>query len=162
MAKGESLNPNPSKIHPASDPSTDSSYSLEKFRLYETQARFYLIGSDRNKQFFRVLKIDRMEPSELNISEDPVVYPVQEVKSLLQRIDEGNRATGGLTFVAKVYGIVGCIKFLESYYLVLVTKRRQIGSLCGHAIYSIDESQIITIPHVSVQTDLAHSKTELR
>lgn len=162
MAKGESLNPNPSKIHPAIDPSTDSSYSLEKFRLYETQARFYLIGSDRNKQFFRVLKIDRMEPSELNISEDPVVYPVQEVKSLLQRIDEGNRATGGLTFVAKVYGIVGCIKFLESYYLVLVTKRRQIGSLCGHAIYSIDESQIITIPHVSVQTDLAHSKTELR
>lgn len=57
---------------------------------------------------------------------------------------------------------LGCIKFLESYYLVLVTKRRQIGSLCGHAIYSIDESQIITIPHVSVQTDLAHSKTELR
>ncbi|XP_019181071.1 PREDICTED: phosphoinositide phosphatase SAC1 isoform X2 [Ipomoea nil] len=162
MAKGESLNHNSSKIHPASDPSTDSSYSLEKFRLYETQARFYLIGSDRNKQFFRVLKIDRMEPSELNISEDPVVYPVQEVKSLLQRIDEGNRATGGLTLGVKVYGIVGCIKFLESYYLVLVTKRRQIGSLCGHAIYTIDESQIITIPHVSVQTDLAHSKTELR
>lgn len=69
--------------------------------------RFYLIGSDRNKKFFRVLKIDRMEPSDLNISEDPVVYPPQEVKSLLQRIAEGNRATGGLNFVAKVYGIVG-------------------------------------------------------
>lgn len=69
--------------------------------------RFYLIGSDRNKKFFRVLKIDRMEASELNISEDPVVYPPQEVKSLLQRIAEGNRATGGLNFVAKVYGIVG-------------------------------------------------------
>lgn len=69
--------------------------------------RFYLIGSDRNKKFFRVLKIDRMEPSDLNISEDPVVYPPQEVKSLLQRIAEGNRATGGLNFVVKVYGIVG-------------------------------------------------------
>lgn len=69
--------------------------------------RFYLIGSDRNKKFFRVLKIDRMEPSDLNISEDPVVYPPNEVKSLLQRIAEGNRATGGLTSVAKVYGIVG-------------------------------------------------------
>lgn len=154
----------PQKIHPSNDPSEFNplSYSLEKFRLYETRARFYLIGSDRNKQFFRVLKIDRMEPSDLNISEDPVVYPPQEVKSLLQRIAEGNRATGGLNFVAKVYGIAGCIKFLESYYLVLVTKRRQIGCICGHAIYSIDESQIITIPHVSVQTDVAHSKTELR
>ncbi|KAK6775763.1 hypothetical protein RDI58_026764 [Solanum bulbocastanum] len=168
MAKPENMKSNssklPQKVHPSNDPSEFNplSYSLEKFRLYETRARFYLIGSDRNKQFFRVLKIDRMEPSDLNISEDPVVYPPQEVKSLLQRIAEGNRATGGLNFVAKVYGIAGCIKFLESYYLVLVTKRRQIGSICGHAIYSIDESQIITIPHVSVQTDVAHSKTELR
>ncbi|KAF3618095.1 hypothetical protein FXO37_34357 [Capsicum annuum] len=168
MAKPESMKLNssklPQKIYPSNDPSEFNplSYSLEKFRLYETRARFYLIGSDRNKQFFRVLKIDRMEPSDLNISEDPVVYPPEEIKSLLQRIAEGNRATGGLNFVAKVYGIAGCIKFLESHYLVLVTKRRQIGCVCGHAIYSIDESQIIAIPHVSVQTDVAHSKTELR
>ena len=57
---------------------------------------------------------------------------------------------------------VGCIKFLESYYLILVTKRRQIGCICGHAIYCIDESQMITIPHSSVQTDVATSKNELR
>ncbi|EOY17293.1 Phosphoinositide phosphatase family protein isoform 1 [Theobroma cacao] len=167
MAKSENLNSNLSlpyaKIHPSMDPEADpNSYSLEKFRLYETRARFYLIGSDRNKKFFRVLKIDRSEPSDLNISEDPVVYSPQEIKNLLQRIAEGNRATGGLSFVAKVFGIVGCIKFLESYYLILVTKRRQIGCICGHAIYSIDESHLITIPHVSIQSDVAHSKTELR
>ncbi|KAA3484422.1 phosphoinositide phosphatase SAC1 isoform X2 [Gossypium australe] len=167
MAKLENLKTNLSlpyaKIHPSIDPEADpNSYSLEKFRLYETRARYYLIGSDRNKKFFRVLKIDRSEPSDLNISEDPVVYSPQEIKNLLQRIAEGNRATGGLNFVAKVFGIVGCIKFLESYYLILVTKRQQIGSICGHAIYSIDESQLITVPHVSVQSDIAHSKTELR
>ncbi|KAL9667250.1 hypothetical protein QQ045_001601 [Rhodiola kirilowii] len=139
-----------------------AAYALEKFKLYETRARFYLIGSDRSKRFYRVLKIDRSEPSDLNISEDPVVYSQQEIKSLLQRISEGNRATGGLSFFGKVYGIAGCIKFLESYYLILVTKRRQIGSICGHAIYCIDESQLITIPHVTIQSDVAHSKTELR
>jgi hypothetical protein len=69
--------------------------------------RFYVIGSSREKRWFRVLKIDRSEPSELNVSEDPVWYSLQEVKSLLQRIDEGNRATGGLTFVTKAYGIAG-------------------------------------------------------
>ncbi|KAF3445442.1 hypothetical protein FNV43_RR10618 [Rhamnella rubrinervis] len=150
------------KVHPSNDPDDPSSYSVEKFRLYETRARFYLIGSDRNKKFFRVLKIDRSEPSDLNLSEDPGNYSPQEIKNLLQRIAEGNRATGGLTFVAKVYGIAGCIKFLESYYLILVTKRRQIGCVCGHAIYGIDETQLITIPHVSIQSDVAHSKTELR
>ncbi|KAJ9167190.1 hypothetical protein P3X46_021858 [Hevea brasiliensis] len=150
-------------VHPSNDPEIDpNSYSLEKFRLYETRQRFYLIGSDRNKRFFRVLKIDRSEPSDLNISEDPVVYSLQEIKCLLYRIAEGNRATGGLNFVAKVYGIAGCIKFMESYYLILVTKRQQIGCICGHAIYSIDESQLITIPHASIQTYVAYSKTELR
>ncbi|XP_076882515.1 phosphatidylinositol-3-phosphatase SAC1-like [Bidens hawaiensis] len=141
---------------------TSYSYSLEKFKLYETRARYYLIGSDRKKQLFRVLKIDRMEASDLNMSEDPVVYPPEEVKSLLSRISEGNRATGGCAFLTKVYGIVGAIRFLESYYLILVTKRTQIGSICGHPVFSIQETQIVTIPHVSVQTDIAHSKTEQR
>ncbi|KAL1224472.1 Phosphatidylinositol-3-phosphatase SAC1 [Cardamine amara subsp. amara] len=163
MAKSENFTTSFAKIQPSNDTETDhDSYALEKFKLYETRARFYLVGSDRNKRFFRVLKIDRSEPSELNISEDPVVYSPQEIKSLLQRIAEGNRATGGLAFVAKVYGIAGCAKFMESYYLVLVTKRRQIGCICGHAIYAIDESQIISVPHATIQSDVANSKTELR
>lgn len=56
----------------------------------------------------------------------------------------------------------GCIKFLESYYLILVTRHQQIGSVCNHAIYSIDESQFLTVPHATVQSEVAHSKTELR
>lgn len=51
---------------------------------------------------------------------------------------------------------------MESYYLILVTKRRQIGCICGHAIYSIDESQMISVPHATIQSDIANSKTELR
>ncbi|KAG0500949.1 hypothetical protein HPP92_001021 [Vanilla planifolia] len=149
--------PPPAPQPPSTGVEPDPCYcSLEKFRLYETRARFYLVGSDRDKRFFRVLKIDRSEPSDLNLSEDPVVYSQQEVKSLLQRISEGNRATGAY------FCRQGCIKFLESYYLILVTKRRQIGVICGHAIYSIEESTLITVPHSSMQTDVAHSKTELR
>ncbi|KAJ3681440.1 hypothetical protein LUZ60_015929 [Juncus effusus] len=149
----------PENLHMDDDPAVSS---LQKFRLYETRARYYLIGTDKEKRHYRVLKIDRSEPSDLSINEDPVVYSAQEVKSLLQRISEGNRSTGGLTFVTKAYGIAGCIKFLESYYLILVTKRRQIGSICGHAIYCIDESQMLTIPHSTVQSDVAYSKNELR
>nr|XP_024397678.1 phosphoinositide phosphatase SAC1-like isoform X3 [Physcomitrium patens] len=46
--------------------------------------------------------------------------------------------------------------------MLLVTKRRQVGSLCGHAIYTVGESRLITVPHPSVQTPVALSKTELR
>ncbi|KAK7258261.1 hypothetical protein RIF29_32840 [Crotalaria pallida] len=137
-------------------------YALEKFKLYETRARLYLIGCDRQKRFYRVLKIDRSEASDLSISEDPVVYSANEINSLLQRISQGNKSTGGLSFLGKVYGIAGCIKFLECYYLILVTKRRQIGCVCGHPIFSIKDTHFITIPHPSIQSDLSHSKSELR
>lgn len=62
-----------------------------------------------------MLKIDRSEPSDLSINEDPVVYNAQEIKSLLQRIREGNRSTGGLAFVTKVYGIAGLLYFLLAF-----------------------------------------------
>lgn len=91
-------------------------YEVLTFNSNWTFQRFYLIGSDRYKKSFRVLKIDRMESSDLNISEDPVAYPAPEVKILLQRIAEGNRATGGLNFVAKVYGIVGKSWKLKRWY----------------------------------------------
>lgn len=64
--------------------------------------------------------------------------------------------------LVKLFSLVGCAKFMESYYLVLVTKRRQIGCICGHAIYAIDESQMISVPHATIQSDVANSKTELR
>lgn len=69
--------------------------------------RFYLVGRDKSKQHWRVLKIDRSEPTELCLCEDPVVYTKREHFALLNTIDEGNKATGGLLQVTKAYGIVG-------------------------------------------------------
>lgn len=54
-----------------------------------------------------MLKIDRSEPSELNILEDPTTYTKNECRELLKRIDEGNVPTGGLKFVTACYGIIG-------------------------------------------------------
>ena len=56
----------------------------------------------------------------------------------------------------------GFIKFLEPYYMILVTKRRLVGNICGHAIYGIGERLLLTVPHSSVLTDLTFSKAESR
>lgn len=53
------------------------------------------------------MKIDRLEPAELNIYEDSTAYTEKECSDLLRRIHEGNMATGGLKFVTTCYGIVG-------------------------------------------------------
>ncbi|XP_045792286.1 phosphoinositide phosphatase SAC2-like [Trifolium pratense] len=135
---------------------------MQKFRLYETLSRFYMIGRDKNRTFWRVLKIDRSEASELNVIEDPTLYTEIECCDILRRIHEGNKSTGGLKFVTTCYGIIGFVKFLEPFYMLLITKRRKIGTICGHTIYAITKSEMIPIPHPSVRTRLAYSKDENR
>ncbi|KAI3913846.1 hypothetical protein MKW92_051631 [Papaver armeniacum] len=135
---------------------------LKNFRLYETQSNFYIVGRNNSKTVWRVLKIDRSEPAELNIVEDSTTYSEREIFELLTRIHVGNATTGGLKFVTSCYGIVGFIKFLGPYYMLLITKRKQIGEICGHVIYGISKTEMFPIPHPSVQTDTFSSKSENR
>ncbi|KAK9756040.1 hypothetical protein RND81_01G069100 [Saponaria officinalis] len=137
-------------------------YYLAKFKLYETRSYFYMVGRDKSKKFWRVLKIDRLESSDLVLCEDPTVYLYSECCALLRRIHEGNKNTGGLKIVTTCYGIVGFIRFLGPYYMILITERRKVGMLCGHAIYAVAKSKMIPIPHSTVRSNLGNSKNENR
>ena len=66
-----------------------------------------MIGRDKSRTYWRVLKIDRQDPTELSIREDSTTYTERECSDLLRRIHEGNKSTGGLKFVTTCYGIVG-------------------------------------------------------
>ncbi|KAK6126700.1 hypothetical protein DH2020_039557 [Rehmannia glutinosa] len=91
---------------PPSPPPLPQEGFMEKFRLYETQSKIYMVGRDKNRTYRKVLIIDRSEPSALNIREDSTTYTERECSDLLRRIHEGNKATGGLKFVTTCYGIV--------------------------------------------------------
>ncbi|XP_042506207.1 phosphoinositide phosphatase SAC2-like [Macadamia integrifolia] len=129
--------------------------------FFRTQ-NFYMVGRDKSRTFWRVLKIDRLEPSELNILEDSTTYSEGECYDLLKRIHEGNMSTGGLKFVTTCYGIVGFIKFLGPYYMLLITKRRQIGAICGHTVYAVTKSEMIPLPNPTVRSKMANFKNENR
>ncbi|XP_050232118.1 phosphoinositide phosphatase SAC2-like isoform X2 [Mercurialis annua] len=139
-----------------------NSFYLQKFVLYETYSNFYMIGRDKSRAYWRVLKIDRLDPSELNILEDYTTYSEIECRELLKRIDEGNKSTGGLNKVTTCYGIVGFVKFLGPYYMLIITERKKIGAICGHAIYAITKSEMIPIPNSSVRSNMTNSKNENR
>lgn len=61
-----------------------------------------------------------------------------------------------------VWCFLGFIKFLGPYYMLLITKRRQIGAICGHIIYAVSKSEIIPLPNPAVQSDAVNSKNEDR
>lgn len=76
------------------------------YSIFSVQ-NFYLVGCNKARTIWRVLKIDRLEAHELSIYEDKTVYSEAECYELLKRIHDGNKPTGGLKFVTKCYGIVG-------------------------------------------------------
>ncbi|XP_069866970.1 polyphosphoinositide phosphatase isoform X3 [Dipodomys merriami] len=131
--------------------------SVQKLVLYETRARYFLVGSNHAETKYRVLKIDRTEPKDLVIIDDRHVYTQQEVRELLGRLDLGNRTkmgqkgSSGLFRAVSAFGVVGFVRFLEGYYIVLITKQRKMADIGGHAIYKIEDTNMIYIPNDSVR-----------
>jgi phosphatidylinositol 3,5-bisphosphate 5-phosphatase len=133
---------------------------LDRFELSSTQQCYYLIGCNKQNTEYRVLKMDRTlierEGTALAdfLVEDPNLYTQAEIKSMLEMLNAGNRVTradgrmnaggdrpnaggGGLKPIVKAYGILGFIRFLDCYYLTLITRRSKVGDIGGNAIYTI-------------------------
>ncbi|KAL9039408.1 MAG: hypothetical protein Q9214_004890, partial [Letrouitia sp. 1 TL-2023] len=120
--------------------------NMHRFSLYETTSRFYLVGGDVTDRKFRILKIDRTsDQGELNIAEDEIVYTRKEMNQLLNAVDDGNKASGGLKLRCSAWGMLGFIRFTESYYMLLITKRSQVALLGGHYIYQIDGTELVSL-----------------
>lgn len=133
---------------------------VQKLVLYETRARYFLVGSNHAETKHRVLKIDRTEPKDLVVIDDRHVYSQQEIQELLSRLDMGNRTKmgqkglSGLSKIVSAFGIVGFVRFLEGYYIVFITKRRKVADIGGHSIYKIEDTTNVYIPNDSVR--IAH------
>ncbi|CEF71517.1 Polyphosphoinositide phosphatase [Strongyloides ratti] len=139
------------------------SYSnhVYKISIFETLANFYFIGKDRTGQKYSVLKIDRTHSYDLTIGEPEHNYTQKEVEELLATISGssiivkgslslmgiGNGSRKGLNeVVGKSYGIIGAVKFLEGYYIIVITAARPVSYIGYHVIYKIEETQMIYLP----------------
>ncbi|XP_051204417.1 phosphoinositide phosphatase SAC3 [Lolium perenne] len=135
---------------------------LESFELYQADSTFYILGTNTDKTLWRLLKIDRMEPSELNIDEDCTMYSQSEYLDLLKVLDEEHRSTGGVNFVTNCCGIIGFIKFLGPYYMLIITEQRKIGAMFGHPVYQVTKTAMIEVSNSKTRPTLFNSKDENR
>ncbi|XP_052810546.1 polyphosphoinositide phosphatase-like isoform X2 [Mya arenaria] len=130
--------------------------AIQRLQVYETKARYYIIGSNATETAFRVLKVDRQEPKELVIHDDKHVYNKVDVRKLLEMIASGNtkvtskqkQIDNSLLKCVAAYGIVGFVRFLEGYYMVLITKRSAAAVIGGHVIYKIEDTVMLYIPTI--------------
>ena len=132
--------------------------SVQKIILYETKQRYYLIGTNNMESKYRVLEVDRTDHRELVIHDDGITYSQKEIKQMLQMIDVGNRSkqaaqrnVAGMTKTLSAFGVVGFVKFLEGYYMILITKRRKVALVGHHTIYKVEDVAMVYIPSESVR-----------
>ena len=129
-----------------SDESGERKHLMQRFTLYETATRFYLVGQDITERHFRILKIDRtVAPGQLGIFEDENVYDKQSIRELLAAIEDGNKGSGGLKTKCSAWGLLGFIRFTEAYYMVLISKRAQAAMIGGHYLYQIEGTELIPL-----------------
>lgn len=147
-----------------------------------------MVGRDKTRTYWRVLKIDKAS-FDLNILEDFTTYSESQCSHLLNTIHEGNKSTGGLTLLTTCYGILGIyfyyyyyiyiyifikhltssflgfIKFLGPYYMLVITKRRPIGSIGGHPVYAISKTHMFALsdspPHFNFTTSRNENRLSL-
>lgn len=117
--------------------------SIQKVALYETKTKLYLLGSNDQETRFRLLQIDRTHPNELIIQEHPNEMEARGIRKLVN--------SWGHCKVTSAYGILGFVRFLEGYYLILVTKRTRIGIIGMHLIYTIMDTIMIRVNDTSKQ-----------
>lgn len=94
------------------------------------RSRYYITASAGNTH--RVLKIDRTDAEELNVVEDATHYDAEQLDLLLRMVEDGNKSQGGLNKVMDFYGIVGFVRFTNTWHLCLITARSIVGLLGGH------------------------------
>ncbi|GMM33692.1 phosphatidylinositol-3,5-bisphosphate 5-phosphatase [Saccharomycopsis crataegensis] len=115
---------------------------LQKYTIYDTEERMYIIGSNNRETMFRILEIDLTNPvDKLNIIEDNVYFNRKEIIQILNTLEE----TKNLVKRISCYGLLGFIKFTHNYYLHTVTERSIVGILGGHNIYKIDSTKLIPV-----------------
>lgn len=46
--------------------------------------------------------------------------------------------------------------------MLVITERKKVGMICGHAIYAVSKSKMIPIPYPPVRSNSNNSKNEIR
>ncbi|SPO02629.1 related to polyphosphoinositide phosphatase family member [Cephalotrichum gorgonifer] len=137
-------------------------YQMHKFSLYETASRYYIVGGDLTERRYRLLKIDRTtDDSELSMTDDKIIYSQREMNQLLDTIDHGNKGTGGMKLRCTTWGLLGFIKFMGPYYMVLITKKSTVATVGGHCVYQIEGTELVPLTPAKFKAD-GRNTEELR
>ena len=112
-----------------------STKPLRKFKVLESQSQVMVVATDKFQESYHIIRLDKKTDVEsINLTLEDILNEevktftkMEYVQYMTQFYNKGNRSshmTGVQNFhetTAKAFGIMGFIKFLKGFYLVLIT-----------------------------------------
>ncbi|BES98687.1 SacI homology domain [Nesidiocoris tenuis] len=133
--------------------------SLQKLAVYDLKDWLYIVGTNNEQTSFRLLRISRMEAKNLVIKDDGKEYSSQEIQGVISKDNKSGKAA---TRSVSAFGIVGFVKFMEGYYMILITKRRPVAAIGLHYVYKIEETAMFYIPCEAIRVSHADEHRYLK
>lgn len=121
--------------------------NIRRFLLMDTDNFFVLVGTDKTLRQQQVLTILKFDDTKQNYSlkdiliEDKRTYKEEEFANYLYELKA--RFNPVTPRVERAYGVLGFIRFLKGYYLILITSRKRVGKLLRHSIYTVKDMQLV-------------------
>ena len=72
---------------------------------------------------------------------------------------DGNRSTGGMQLTCRARAVVGFVRFLGPYYIILATEARSLGRIAGHEVLEVAGTKLVPVPEPSAMPQMDR-KTE--
>lgn len=116
---------------------------METYRdiaIYDLSNHYLLIGRPKSAAFYKLLKIKKA-PSLLEIQEVKKNFKKSEIGVYLKDMlrDENKQP------IIKAEVLLGAVKFLQGYYLYIVTKKTKVGILRGKSLYRVDSAKLFKL-----------------
>jgi hypothetical protein len=87
-------------------PSTEQPL-LNKFILYESKTKYYVVASNTNDTRHRMLKIGRTNQDQLDVEHNEITYTGRQMNGVIKMLEDGNKHTGGLGRPRVFFGVAG-------------------------------------------------------
>ncbi|PVV02294.1 hypothetical protein BB560_003256 [Smittium megazygosporum] len=121
---------------------------IEKVDIYRCKNRFYFVGQNVSKNYYKILKLTVENIKEPEVIDDGVIYSKKEMDRLISDIASACPKPDQLVqIVQNCHGIIGFVRFTKGYYVCIIKRSKHVALLGGHYIYHIDETRLYPLFH---------------
>eukprot|EP00811_Abedinium_folium_P032646 NODE_5675_length_1745_cov_3.479604.p1 GENE.NODE_5675_length_1745_cov_3.479604~~NODE_5675_length_1745_cov_3.479604.p1 ORF type:complete len:544 (-),score=96.93 NODE_5675_length_1745_cov_3.479604:113-1693(-) len=115
-----------------------------RYRVYRTRMITYVFGIDKERKecsLLRIPKQDDPHPELLLLGGEDRV-PLHQLEVLVAEV---RRCSDSMSEEIRGPGIFGFIRFLQGYYLILITKHRRVGKVGHHIVFAIESTALLPL-----------------